>query len=71
MEMINEYENEDVERSKVLRGRKLKVNLIIVSKNTGSLNIRDQIILQCKGIRHDRKKNLMINVNDEWLPKKD
>lgn len=70
--MINECENENVERSKVLRERKLKVNLIIVSKNTGSLNIRDQIILQHEGIRLDRKKNFMIrNVNNEWLPKKD
>lgn len=71
MKMINEYENENMERSKVLRKRKLNMNLIIVSKNTGLLNIRDQIILQHKGIRLDRKKNFLLvrNVNHEWLPK--
>lgn len=59
MKMINECEN-DMKRPKVLRERKLNMNLIIVSKTTGLLNIRDQIILPHKGIRLDRKKNFLM-----------
>lgn len=54
------------ERSKVLRERKWKVNLIIVSKNTAWLNIREQIILQHERVRPDRKENFLMvrNVNN-------
>ena len=65
------------ERSKVPRERKLKVNLIIVSKNTelpgkSLLNIREQIILQ-HGVRLDRKKNFLMvrNVNNALAPTKE
>ena len=66
------------EISKVPRERKLKVNLIIVSKDTELpgkplLNIREQIILQHEGVRLDRKKNFLVvrNVNNALVPTKE
>lgn len=45
MKMINGFENDSGGNTKSPRGKKLKLNSIIVSKNIGLLNIRDQIIL--------------------------
>lgn len=45
MKMMNGFENDSGGNPKSPRGRKLKVNSIIVSKNTGLLNTRDWIIL--------------------------
>ena len=41
MKMMNGFENDSGGNPKSPRGRKLKVNSIIVSKNTGLLNTRD------------------------------
>lgn len=66
MKMINEFENDSCGKIRSTRGKKLKVNLMTISKNTGLLNIRDQIILQHEEVRPDRKNSLIVrNINDK------